>query len=90
MADAHPNSQRILDKLNERGVGRKCPMCSATQFKIFPSFFAPFLSNDDDEASDFESEKRLYPCLGLVCENCGFTSQHSLEPLGLMDLFTGS
>jgi hypothetical protein len=83
----HKHAKRIIERLNERGVGRQCPMCKAQRFKIIPSFFAPFLSDDADEAFDFEREKRLYPCIGLVCENCGFTTQHSLEPLGLKNLF---
>jgi hypothetical protein len=83
----HEHAAQIIRRLNKRGVGKKCPMCASKDFRVFPSFFAPFLSDDASEASDFKIEKRLYPCIGLVCTNCGFTSQHSLEALGLMALF---
>jgi hypothetical protein len=77
----------IFDKLNQRGVVNACPMCRRGTFTIVDGFLSPLLSKDLRDAASLQGIKHMFPSVGLVCTNCGFTSSHSLLHLDLMHLF---
>jgi hypothetical protein len=77
----------IFKRLNERGVVNACPMCRKGTFAIVDGFLTPLLSKDLRDASTLRGTKHMFPSIGLVCINCGFTSIHSLHHLDLMQLF---
>jgi len=77
----------IFKKLNEKGVVNACPMCRKGTFTIVDGFLTPLLNKDLRDAATLHGTKHMFPSIGLVCVNCGFTSTHSLLHLDLMHLF---
>ena len=81
------NAHRILEALAQKGITRICPRCVGGVVGVCDGFFAPAMSKDLDDAMRMFGEKIVLPMLGLTCNNCGYTSFHSLAVLGLADLF---
>lgn len=81
------DAQLIVKTLNEKGLVNECPMCRKGPFLILDGYLAPHLSANSEEATRVIGDKYLLPSFGLVCENCGFLSIHSLRTLGLDNLF---
>ena len=79
--------KKISANLEEKKVRLVCPMCGSKVFNVVDGFFSLPLSKNLDGASQMFGERQVFPCAGMVCENCGFTSFHSLGPLGLMDRY---
>ncbi len=74
--------QKIIKKLQEKGVKIDCPMCEHNNFIIADGYF------NNPMHSDFQGGLVLggpsIPTIAIVCGNCGFTSQHALGVLGLL------
>jgi len=74
--------QRIIKKLQEKGVKIHCPMCGHNNFIIADGYF------NNSMQSGFGGGLVLggpsIPTIGIVCGNCGFISQHALGVLGLL------
>lgn len=74
--------QKIICKLNEKGVRTTCPMCGNNKFVIADGYF------NHPMQSGFQGGLTLggpsIPTIAIVCERCGFTSQHALGVLGLL------
>lgn len=75
--------QKIVQKLTEKGVKTNCPMCGKTHFIIADGYF------NNPMQSGFQGGLVLggpsIPTIAIVCSNCGFTSQHALGVLGLLN-----
>jgi hypothetical protein len=82
------DARAIFKRLEEKGLRKDCPMCSKGTFALVDGFVAPNLFRDLPSAGQILGPKNLFPCVALVCNNCGFTSSHALSYLGLLDLFT--
>jgi hypothetical protein len=81
------DAEVIGEKLKERGISTDCPMCGAAQSKLANGYLHPSLSRTLEDLQQPVGETQIFPCVALVCQNCGFTSLHSLGTLGLMELF---
>lgn len=72
------DKKSIIAALKARGAGR-CPRCSDGKWMV--SEYARIeVQATIDRNSDAGT---TIPTIMIVCENCGFISQHALQPLGL-------
>jgi hypothetical protein len=79
----------IFAKLRAGNVRRGCPACAAGEvaFSVVDGVLAPQLVGSVEELSNVMGLATHFPCIGLVCTGCGFTSLYSLQSLGLDDWF---
>ena len=72
------DKHRIIAALKERGAG-SCPRCRNSQWTV--SEFSRIEVQATMERNT--AERTTIPAIMIVCENCGFISQHALQPLGV-------
>lgn len=81
-----PISQEKLDEiiatLNKRGAVKACPRCGHREFTPANAYFNETLQ---DNLKIIVHGGPTVPCAVVICQNCGFMSQHSLGYLGLLD-----
>lgn len=73
---------QVWARLSERGIRDKCPMCHNGKLELSPWLLGkPLL----ETLAQFGRSGELYylPVVTLICQNCGFVSEHALPPLGL-------
>ncbi len=72
------DKHRIVAALKARGAGA-CPRCSNSQWTVSE------YSRIEVQATIARdtAERTTIPAVMIVCENCGFISQHALQPLGI-------
>ncbi len=75
--------QEIAKRLNERVQNFSCPMCHKGQFTIVDGYVLETLQNDYKNL--IIGGGQLIPSVIIVCNNCGYLSQHSLGVLGLLN-----
>lgn len=87
MAD-EPSSGRVLSEaqrkeifaaLEKRGVPRGCPMCGTNKWWIGDGYYDNALH---EYFKAFTLNGIGIPSVAIICENCGFISQHLLGALG--------
>jgi hypothetical protein len=72
------DKHKIVAALKARGAGG-CPRCNDSQWTV-----SEFLRIDVQATMERESSQRTtIPAIMVVCEHCGFISQHALQPLGV-------
>jgi hypothetical protein len=72
------DKHKIVAALRARGAG-SCPRCNDSQWTV-----SEFLRIDVQATMERESSQRTtIPAIMVVCEHCGFISQHALQPLGV-------
>ena len=72
------DKHKIVAALRARGAG-SCPRCNDSQWTV-----SEFLRIDVQATMERESSERTtIPAIMVVCEHCGFISQHALQPLGV-------
>jgi len=69
---------RIVAALKERGAG-SCPRCNDSQWTV-SEYSRIEVQATIDRGS---TERTTIPAVMIVCEHCGFISQHALQPLGI-------
>jgi hypothetical protein len=72
------DKHRIIAALKERGAG-SCPRCRDSQWTV--SEYSRIEVQATMERNT--AERTTIPAIMIVCENCGFISQHALQPLGV-------
>lgn len=72
---------KIKDKLLKKVPTLKCPMCQNKGFKMAEGYFLNTMQTDLTSVS---LGGQAIPTIGIICNNCGFVSQHALGSLGLM------
>ncbi len=72
------DKHRIVAALKTRGAG-SCPRCQNSQWTVSE------YSRLEGQATMARNsaETTIIPAIMIVCENCGFISQHALQPLGI-------
>ena len=77
--------KRIIDALTERvrknGRSFTCPMCGNNHFVLLDSYIR------NDVQDDFDGVRLggpTVPAAAIICESCGFISQHALGTLSLL------
>lgn len=76
--------ENIIKQLNERLGKFSCPMCHKSNFTFVDGYVA--ISLQKDYKNIVIGESTFVPSVMIVCNNCGFISQHSLGVLGLIDI----
>jgi len=72
------DKHRIVAALKDRGAG-SCPRCRNSQWTV--SEFSMLEVQATMERNSVE--RTTIPAVMIVCEHCGFISQHALQPLGV-------
>lgn len=73
--------EKIFKALETRQVRAICPICKIGRLTLVNGYFKKVLS--DDYKSPVIGGRYL-PSIILICNNCGFVSQHALGALGLL------
>lgn len=73
--------KKLLSTLEGRGVKLPCPRCGNNRFTLIDGYLNHPLQL---ELSGMVIGGPSIPSVGVVCENCGYLSQHALGVLGLL------
>jgi predicted RNA-binding Zn-ribbon protein involved in translation (DUF1610 family) len=79
MKFSQKEKEKLQAKIIERVVELKCPMCKGDNFIMAAGYFNNTLQSNLHITSLGGSS---IPTIPIICENCGFTSQHAL---GILD-----
>lgn len=76
------NKDGIVQRLLERIETLECPMCKKRHFTLVDGYAAHYVQKD---LKTFNiGGGNVLPTIIIVCNNCGFISQHALGALGLL------
>lgn len=72
---------RIINRLNELIPKLSCPMCKSSGFTVADGYF--------NNPVQFKLPGVAFggvtiPTIGIVCNHCGFVSQHALKTIDLL------
>lgn len=73
--------QEIIKILNEKIGDVPCPMCGNKHFMLAEGYFCNILQ---DHFRNITIGGKNVPAVAIICQNCGFISQHALGMLGLL------
>lgn len=73
--------ERIVNALSTKIKYFECPMCHSHSFTIADGYIVQGLQNNIKTII----LGNMIPSIAIVCNNCGFMSQHNLGVLGLLD-----
>ncbi len=59
-----------------------CPMCQNKSFSMADGYF---LNNMQKDLHSVNLGGQAIPTIGIICNNCGFVSQHALGSLGMLN-----
>lgn len=76
------DKQRIISILNNRIENFVCPICHKGKFSLVDGYSSCGLS---DNYNNINLGGRMLPFVMIVCNNCGFISQHAIGSLGMLD-----
>ena len=71
----------IIARLKERGAPKSCPMCGKGQWSLMGGYFIHSLQTQLD---GLVLGGKSVPAAIIICNHCGFISQHALGTLGLL------
>lgn len=71
--------KQLINALEEKIHVISCPMCHEKSFTVADGYAMNQLQ--DDYRSLVISGEKLVPSVYLICNNCGFISQHALGAL---------
>ncbi|MDO8567794.1 MAG: hypothetical protein Q7R57_03665 [Dehalococcoidales bacterium] len=74
--------QKIIDALTSHGVNLPCPRCGSCKFSLLDGYFNQTLQTELTGGLTLGGP--VLPSFAVVCNQCGFMSQHALGVLGLM------
>ncbi len=72
---------KLHERLQKHDNDLKCPMCANRQFTIADAYVRHDLQSDLD---DIALSDLSIPSVAIICNNCGFISQHDAKVLGLL------
>ena len=75
-------SESIIKVLKERGASKPCPRCGGTSFSLMDGY-----STQPVQATQtgVVLGGQILPFVTVICNKCGYMSQHALGVLGLME-----
>lgn len=76
-------SESIIKVLEERGATKPCPRCGGTSFSLADGYFAQSVQATQ---TGIVLGGQILPSVTVICNKCGYMSQHALGVLGLMQL----
>jgi ribosomal protein L37E len=72
---------RIISALEQRGATRPCPRCGNNSFELVSGYFNHFIQTNLGGVSIGGPS---IPTAVIVCNNCGWLSEHALGALKLL------
>lgn len=72
--------KKIVEALSQKVPQLKCPMCNHQKFSLAEGYFNNFIQDLKSVSLGGPS----IPTTAIICENCGFVSQHALGALKLL------
>ena len=72
---------KIIAALEERGARQPCPRCGNMSFTLVDGYFNRAIQ---PSLKGMSLGGPSIPTVGLVCNRCGFLSEHALGILGLL------
>lgn len=72
---------KLIDALGSKVRQFNCPMCHNKKFVMADGYFNNATSTDFTSISIGGTS---IPTIAIICENCGFVSQHALGILGFL------
>lgn len=75
--------QRIVNAVYSRIQSLECPMCHHKAFTFIDGYVVQPIQNNKKKF--LVANIPLIPTVVLVCNNCGFMSQHNLGVLGILN-----
>lgn len=76
------NSEKLINKLNEKWKGINCPYCQTSQWTVEPTIVTP-ITVDENKAMQIGGE--FQPLIPVSCRNCGNTVLINGLILGCLD-----
>lgn len=76
------NKKELIKALTEKVKSFECPMCHNRSFTIVDGYIVQSIQNDMNNI--ILGNGPIIPSMAIVCNNCGFMSQHNLGILGLL------
>jgi len=73
--------EKIIKKLTEKEALQPCPRCRRNSFTLIDGYFNQTIQNN---FQGLVIGGTSVPTIIVVCENCGYLSQHALGALGLL------
>lgn len=78
-----PNSQQIINFLNERWSGGQCPMCGSIDWNVTDKVFELREFNDGNLVIGGPNNS-IVPVIPVTCKNCGNTVFFNPMAVGLL------
>lgn len=72
--------RKIVEALSKKIPQLKCPMCNHNKFSLAEGYFNNFIQ----DLKNISIGGPSIPTAAIICENCGFVSQHALGALQLL------
>lgn len=73
--------EKIKAELLKKVPVLTCPMCQNKSFSMANGYFSNTLQIDFNSLA---LGGKAIPTIGIICNNCGFVSQHAIGRLGLL------
>ena len=73
--------QDIVNRIREKAPNLQCPMCKTKAFSLADGYFVNTMQSDFNSLS---LGGQAIPTVAIICNNCGFVSQHAVGSLGLL------
>lgn len=74
---------KLTLRLQERIPSLHCPMCEGKSFSVVDGYITNMLQQDYKNIQI--PSQPIIPAVAIVCNTCGFISQHALGALGLLE-----
>lgn len=72
---------KIKEEIDKRIQRLTCPMCQTSGFVMADGYFNNTMQTD---FNSFTIGGQSIPTIAIICNNCGFVSQHAIGILGLL------
>lgn len=82
MDEAEARGKEIIDALNQKGVNRPCPRCGNNSFSTAGETLLS-LQDLSKQPAAFVIGGQSIPAAIVICDRCGYITQHALVPLGV-------
>ena len=74
--------KEIIEILYKKLGDSPCPMCGNKSFSFVDGYFR---NSVQDDMQNLVIGGKNIPTVAIVCQNCGFVSQHAIGILGLLN-----
>jgi hypothetical protein len=75
--------QKIIDIIKMK-VNLPCSRCGQKEFTLLDGYLKHDIYKISNNKIIYDDRDISFPCVSIICDNCGYISQHCLGILGLM------